>query len=60
MRRGQLIRIEEPGLSFRHGQVAEHQRDGIFLFGPFDDRSHPLQLRAGIIGHPAGIARFKA
>lgn len=60
MNHGQLIRVEEPGLSFRHGQTAEHPRDGIFLFGPLDDRSHPTQLRAGIIGHPAGIARFKA
>ena len=55
-----LIRIEEPDLAFRYEQTAQHPRDGLFLFGPMDDRQHPLQLRYGIIGPAMAIARFKA
>lgn len=55
-----LIRVPEPLLSFRYGQEAEHPRDGLFLFGPLEDKAHPPQLRYGIIGPVMAIARFKA
>jgi hypothetical protein len=55
-----LIRVAEPQLAFRYGQTAEHPRDGLFLFGPIDDRQHPPQLRYGIIGPALAVARFKA
>jgi len=55
-----LIRVVEPRLSFRYGQEAEHPRDGLFLFGPLDDKAHPPQLRYGIIGPVMALARFKA
>ncbi len=55
-----LIRVAEPLLAFRYGQRAEHPRDGLFLFGPMDDKQHPPQLRYGIIGPAMAIARFKA
>lgn len=55
-----LIRVAEPRLSFRYGQEAEHPRDGLFLFGPLDDKAHPPQLRYGIIGPVMALARFKA
>ncbi len=55
-----LIQIPEPLLSFRYGQEAEHPRDGLFLFGPLEDKAHPPQLRYGIIGPVMAIARFKA
>jgi hypothetical protein len=60
MNPSKLIRIPEPLLAFRYGQTAEHPRDGLFLFGPPDDRQHPPQLRYGIIGPAMAIARFKA
>jgi hypothetical protein len=54
-----LIRVPEPLLAFRYGQKAEHPRDGLFLFGPLDDKQHPPQLRYGIIGPAMAVARFK-
>ncbi len=60
MTASKLIRIAEPLLAFRYGQTAEHPRDGLFLFGPPDDKQHPRQLRYGIIGPAMAIARFKA
>src|ERR1700722_6448099 len=60
MNASKLIRVAEPLLAFRYGQTAEHPRDGLFLFGPIDDRQHPPQLRVGIIGPAMAVARFKA
>ncbi len=42
-----LIRVPEPLLSFRYSQEAEHPRDGLFLFGPLEDKAHPPQLVTG-------------
>ncbi|MGO9265966.1 MAG: argonaute/piwi family protein [Candidatus Binataceae bacterium] len=53
-----LIPIGEPRLAFRYGQELEHPKDGLFLFGPLDDRAHPTQLRFGVIGTAACVARF--
>jgi hypothetical protein len=60
MTASKLIFIREPLLSFRYGQTAEHPRDGLFLFGPIDDKQHPPQLRCGIIGPALALGRFKA
>lgn len=53
-----LIPVAEPRLAFHYGQELEHPKDGLFLFGPLDDRAHPTQLRFGVIGTPDCIARF--
>lgn len=53
-----LIPVAEPRLAFHYGQELEHPKDGLFLFGPLDDRAHPAQLRFGVIGTPDCIARF--
>lgn len=53
-----LISIDEPRLNFGYGQQLEHPKDGLFLFGPLEDRAHAAQLRFGLIGTPDGIARF--
>jgi hypothetical protein len=53
-----LIPVGEPRLAFRYDQQLEHPKDGLFLFGPLDDRAHPAQLRFGVIGTPSGLARF--
>ena len=29
-----VIHIEEPELSFGHGQTCDHPKDGLFLYGP--------------------------
>lgn len=53
-----LIPVSEPRLAFCYGQELEHPKDGLFLFGPLDDRAHPAQLRFGVIGTPDCLARF--
>lgn len=53
-----LLLVPEPRLAFCYGQQLEHPKDGLFLFGPLDDRAHPAQLRFGLIGTPECIARF--
>ena len=53
-----LISVGERRLAFRYGQELEHPKDGLFLFGPLDDRAHPPQLRFGVIGTAACVARF--
>lgn len=53
-----LIPVAEPRLSFGYGQQLEHPKDGLFLFGPLEDRAHPAQLRFGVIGTSGGVERF--
>ena len=53
-----LIRLSEPLLVFRYDQMMEDPRDGLTLFGPLD-AGKPYGIRAGVIGTPDGIRRFK-
>ncbi len=50
--------IKEPFLEFGHGQRLKDPKDGLFLFGPLEDR-RPGQLRAGLVGTPKGISIFR-
>ncbi len=50
--------LPEPLLEFCHGQLAEHPKDGLFLFGPVDDDQKPSEMRYGVIGTKDGIGRF--
>lgn len=52
-----LLSFPEPRLRFGFEQALEDPKDGLLLFGPPDK---PLGLRYGVIGLPAGIARFEA
>ncbi|HEY0744601.1 MAG TPA: hypothetical protein VGD40_24205 [Chryseosolibacter sp.] len=45
-----LIHIEEPRLTFAHGQKVQDPRDGLTLFGPFSKGKHVTQINVGIIG----------
>ena len=47
-----LQHIEEPRLGFRYSQKLEHPKDGLFLFGPLDERANPAEMRIGVIGTP--------
>lgn len=58
MTRPALLPVPEPRLTFCYGQELEHPKDGLFLFGPLDDRAHPVQLRFGVIGTRECIERF--
>ena len=53
-----LQHIEEPRLGFGYGQELEYPKDGLFLFGPLEDRANPAEMRIGIIGTPDGLSCF--
>lgn len=53
-----LVHFPEPALLFRHEQAIEDPRDGLTLFGPLD-RGSPYGIRAGVIGTPIGLKRFR-
>ncbi len=53
----EVVRLREPKLRFGLGQAMEDARDGLKLFGPLDKNA--VGVRAGIIGTPDGIRRFK-
>jgi len=54
-----LHHIEEPKLGFRFRQELEHPKDGLFLFGPLEDRANPAEMRIGVIGTPTGLRCFR-
>ena len=58
MTNSRLQHIEEPRLGFRHGQELEYSKDGLFLFGPLDDKANPAEMRIGIIGTSDGLNCF--
>jgi len=53
-----LLHIEEPRLSFGYGQELEDPKDGLFLFGPLDDRANPAEIRIGVVGTHQGLDCF--
>lgn len=53
-----LHHIREPRLGFGYGQELEHPKDGLFLFGPLEDRANPAEMRIGVIGTPDGLHSF--
>ncbi len=56
----EVTHIDEPNLSFGHGQKAQHPKDGLFLYGPPASNRNPARMDVGVIGTPAGIELFKA
>ena len=54
-----LQHIREPRLGFGHGQELEHPKDGLFLFGPLQDKANPAEMRIGVIGTSSGLTCFR-
>jgi hypothetical protein len=54
-----LIHLPEPGLAFGFGQVTDHPKDGLFLYGPHraDDRKKVITI--GVIGTKDGLGFFR-
>ncbi|SEP69463.1 hypothetical protein SAMN04488038_101208 [Solimonas aquatica] len=52
------LHIDEPALEFGYGQECEYAKDGLFFFGPFKPIPGGGNLRFGVIGTAAGLARF--
>lgn len=54
----QLLYIDEPRLEFANGQLAEHPRDGLYLYGPALKEGSPVAIEYGVIGTKDGLERF--
>jgi hypothetical protein len=55
-----MVRILEPRLEFAFDQAVEDPRDEFTLFGPYDRATGAAYgIKAGVIGTPKGIVRFK-
>jgi hypothetical protein len=54
----QGIHVSEPELMFGFGQRTFHPKDGLFRYGPLEDR-RPAEMRLGVIGTEMGISRFQ-
>jgi hypothetical protein len=50
--------LAEPLLRFGHNQCLEDPKDGLFTFGPLEER-RPASLRAGVVGTPEGLAEYR-
>lgn len=48
----------EPFLEFGYSQILDDPKQGLFLFGPLDER-RPASMRVGVVGTPAGIELYK-
>lgn len=55
----EVIHIDEPDLSFGHGQVTDHPKDGLFLYGPHSAAVRSREISIGVIGTKSGVSRFR-
>ena len=39
-------------------QETENPKDGLFLFGPVDDKANPTEMRVGVVGTRTGLTRY--
>lgn len=51
--------IREPELSFGHGQVSDHPKDGLFLYGPHSGPVRSKEVSIGVIGTHNGLSYFR-
>lgn len=54
-----VVHIEEPLLGFGHGQVCDHPKDGLFLYGPNGALPHVRTISVGVVGTEKGLAYFR-
>jgi hypothetical protein len=55
----EVIYIEEPELSFGHGQTCDHPKDGLFLYGPHGAPARSREVSVGVIGTKDGLSYFR-
>lgn len=55
----EVIHIEEPSLSFGHGQTCDHPKDGLFLYGPQAGPTRTREVSVGVIGTKIGLSYFR-
>src|SRR2546428_13181913 len=53
--------FDEPQLEFASGEMLEHPRDGLTLFGPVDSKGieKPSHLCYGVVGAKSGVGAFR-
>ena len=51
--------LPEPLLEFGYGQSLDDPKQGLFMFGPLDER-RPSSMRVGVVGTPTGIELYKS
>lgn len=51
--------IEEPLLAFGKGQKIESPKDGLYLFGPLEEKTRLSTLRIGIVATKGGLEHFQ-
>jgi hypothetical protein len=51
--------IGEPRLIFGHGQISDHPKDGLYLYGPHSGPDKPKELSIGVIGTKSGLSFFR-
>jgi hypothetical protein len=50
--------IDEPNLEFGHKQLSDNPKDGLFLYGPYNN-SRLSEISVGVIGSQKGVEYFK-
>lgn len=56
----EVIFIEEPSLSFGHGQICDHPKDGLYLYGPHSGPTRTREVSVGVIGTKDGLSYFRS
>ena len=51
--------IREPELSFGHGQISDHPKDGLFLYGPHSGPVRSREVSIGVIGTEKDLSFFR-
>ncbi|WP_353070115.1 hypothetical protein RBB75_07930 [Tunturibacter empetritectus] len=54
----EVIHVEEPELSFGHGQTCDHPKDGLFLYGPHTALARSREVSIGVVGTKDGLSYF--
>jgi len=55
----EVMHIEEPELSFGHGQTCDHPKDGLFLYGPHAALARSREVSVGVVGTKDGLSYFR-
>ena len=55
----EVIYIDEPALAFNYGQVSDHPKDGLFLYGPHAKAERSKEISIGVLGTKTGLNYFR-
>ncbi len=54
-----VVYFKEPDLSFGHGQISDHPKDGLFLYGPHCAPKRSKEISVGVLGTKLGLSYFR-